>query len=398
MNTTMNLFDPAFRANPYPFYAQMRRAQPLCQVEPGGIWAVTRQKDVLFVLKHPELFSSHGFRAAWEPEWLGYNPVARSILAMDGAPHAKLRALLTRAFGARALARLEPRIRALASELAGELASALGKTGEADFIAAFALPLPAYVIADLLGLPRSLWTRFKQWADDVASVTPVPENPAHALRVRAGITEMTEYFTTVIAQRRQSPSDDLISDLLRAEVDGQSLSDEEIVSFAAVLLLGGFDTTTYLLANAVRVLAERPELASALRQDSSKIAAFVEEVLRYDAPVHGLPRIATQEVQLAGGTVPQGAMVLALLGAANRDEQVFPNADQFELQRGEPGIPFGFGVHACLGAALVRLEARLALAALLAQAERLICPPPTELVWNRSLTVRGPVAMPVRRR
>lgn len=392
MNRPLHLFDPAFRAHPYPFYAKMRRDQPLCQVEPGGLWAVTRHQDVLFVLKHPELFSSQGFRAAWEPEWLGYNPVARSILAMDGAPHAKLRALVTRAFGARALARLEPRVR----ELASELASALGKAGEVDFIAAFALPLPAYVIADLLGLPRSLWTRFKQWADDVASVTPVPENPAQVLRVRATIAEMTGYFTTVIAERRQAPIDDFLSDLIRAEVDGQSLSDEEIVSFAAVLLLGGFDTTTYLLGNAVRVLAERPELVRALRADSSKLAAFIEEVLRYDAPVHGLPRIATQQVELAGGTIPRGAMVLALLGSANRDEQVFPNADQFEPQRGEPGIPFGFGVHACLGAALVRLEARLSLAALLAQAERFVCPPPTELVWNRSLTVRGPVAMPVR--
>ena len=157
MSSPIHLFDPAFRANPYPFYAQMRRSQPLCQVEPAGLWAVSRHQDVVFVLKHPELFSSHGFRAAWEPEWLGYNPVARSILAMDGAPHAKLRALVTRAIGARALLRLEPRIR----ELAGWLAEQAARAGEVEFISAFALPLPAFVIADLLGLPRSLWTRFK---------------------------------------------------------------------------------------------------------------------------------------------------------------------------------------------------------------------------------------------
>lgn len=391
MNNPIHLFDPAFRANPYPFYAQMRRTQPLCQVEPAGLWAVSRHQDVAFVLKHPELFSSQGFRAAWEPEWLGYNPVARSILAMDGAPHAKLRALVTRAFGARALSRLEPRIR----ELAGWLAEQAARAGEVEFISAFALPLPAFVIADLLGLPRALWTRFKQWADDVASVTPVPEGPEQIARVRASITEMTGYFKEIITRRRQAPIDDFISDLLRAEVDGQSLSDEEVVSFAAVLLLGGFDTTTYLLANAVRALAARPELAAALREDGTKIAGFVEEVLRYDAPVHGLPRIATQDVQLAGGTVPRGAMVLALIGSANRDEQVFQDADQFEPQRREPGIHFGLGIHGCLGAALVRLEARLALEALLGQARSVVCPP-GELVWNRSLTVRGPVAMQVR--
>lgn len=391
MSSQIHLFDPAFRANPYPFYAAMRRTQPLCQVEPAGLWAVSRHKDVAFVLKHPELFSSQGFRAAWEPAWLGYNPVARSILAMDGAPHAKLRALVTRAFGARALARLEPRIR----ELAGWLAEQAARAGEVEFISAFALPLPAFVIADLLGLPRALWTRFKQWADDVASVTPVPAGPEQVARVRASITEMTGYFTEVIAQRRRAPIDDFTSDLLRAEVDGQSLSDEEVVSFAAVLLLGGFDTTTYLLANAVRVLAARPELVAMLREDGTKIPGFVEEVLRYDAPVHGLPRIATQDVQLAGGTVPRGAMVLALIGSANRDEQVFRDADQFAPQRREPGIPFGVGIHGCLGAALVRLEARLALEALLGQAQGVTCPP-GELVWNRSLTVRGPVAMQVR--
>ncbi len=391
MSSPIHLFDPAFRANPYPFYAQMRRSQPLCQVEPAGLWAVSRHKDVVFVLKHPELFSSHGFRAAWEPAWLGYNPVARSILAMDGAPHAKLRALVTRAFGARALLRLEPRIR----ELAGWLAEQAARAGEVEFISAFALPLPAFVIADLLGLPRSLWTRFKQWADDVASVTPVPQGPEQIASVRASITEMTGYFTEIIARRRAAPIDDFLSDLMRAEVDGQSLTDEELVSFAAVLLLGGFDTTTYLLANAVRLLAARPELAAALRADPAKIAGFVEEVLRYDAPVHGLPRIATQDVQLAGGTVPRGAMVLLLLGSANRDEQVFQDADQFEPQRWEPGISFGSGVHGCLGAALVRLEARLALEALLGQARGVVCPP-GELLWNRSLTVRGPVAMQLR--
>jgi len=391
MTRPIHIFDPAFRANPYPFYAELRQRQPLCQVEPAGLWAVSRHQDVSFVLKHPELFSSQGFRAAWEPAWLGYNPVARSILAMDGPPHAKLRALVTRAFGARALARLEPRIR----ELAGELAAAVARAGEVEFISQFALPLPAFVIAELLGLPRSLWPRFKQWADDVASVTPVPESAEQVTRVRASITEMTGYFTEVIAERRRAPIDDFISDLMRAEVDGQSLSDEELLSFAAVLLLGGFDTTTYLLANAVRILAERPALCTALRHDGANLAGFVEEVLRYDPPVHGLPRIATQDVRLAGGTVPRGAMVLALLGSANRDEQVFPEADRFDAQRREPGISFGSGVHGCLGAALVRLEARLALQALLGQARGISCPP-GELVWNRSLTVRGPVAMQVR--
>jgi len=393
MNEPIDLFAPAFRANPYPFYTQLRQTRPVVKVAPAEIWAVSRHEDVVFVLKHPELFSSQGFRAAWEPAWLGYNPVARSILAMDGAPHAKLRAVVTRAFGSRALARIEPRIRALAQELARELATA----GEADFIAAFALPLPAFVIAELLGLERRLWPRFKQWADDVASVTPVPQGPEHVARVHSSIAEMTGYFLEVIAARRRRPIDDFLSDLLRAEVDGRPLSDEELVSFASVLLLGGFDTTTYLLANAVRILAERPELAEALIEDAARTAGFVEEVLRYDAPVHGLPRIVTADVVLAGTSVPAGSMVLALLGSANRDERAFRSPDTFDLARAEHGIAFGIGIHGCLGAALVRLEARLALEALLARARGFaLARPPGELAWNRSLTVRGPLAMPIR--
>jgi hypothetical protein len=390
MSDRIHLMTPEFRSNPYPFYAEMRRSRPVVQVEPAGMWAVSRHEDVVFVLRHPELFSSSGFRAAWEPSWLGYNPLARSILATDGEPHAKLRALVTRAFGARVLARIEPRVREIAAGLAEELAS----VGEGDLIEAFALPLPAFVIAELLGLDRSLCPRFKRWADVLVSVTAAPESPEHAASVRATVAELAGYFEEVILARRRAPIDDFMTDLMRAEVDGQSLGDDELVAFAAVLLLGGFDTTTYLIANAVRILAERPDLAAELREDPAGIAAFVEEVLRHDPPVHGLPRIAIEDVTLAGVTIPRGALVLALLGSANRDERAFPDADRFDVRRREQGIPFGFGIHACIGAALARMEARLAIAALLARCRGFVRPP-GELSWNVSLTVRGPVAMPI---
>lgn len=391
MSARINLMAPAFRANPYPFYAEMRRAHPVVQVEPGGFWAVSRFEDVERVLKTPELFAQ-GFKAAWQPEWLGCdNPLSSSVLAQDGPAHARLRALVTRAFGARAVARLEPRIRERAAALAGELAS----TGEADFIAGFALPLPAFAIAELLGLGGAHRHAVKRWADDLVSISPVAEGPEQAARVRATIAELTGYFAEIIAARRCEGADDMVSDLVRAEAPGQSLTDAEIISFMAVLLLGGFDTTTYLLANALLLLADMPSEVERLRAAPALVPAFIEEMLRYDPPVHGVPRVALADVEVASVIIPKGSLVLALIGSANRDERRFDDPDRFHLERGRSGVAFGHGIHFCLGATLARLEAQLALEALLARF-RAFARTSAELVWNRSLTVRGMEALPLR--
>jgi cytochrome P450 len=391
MTPRVNLMAPEIRANPYPFYAEMRRSGAPVEVDPGGLWAVSRHEDVAFILKSPEVFSSRGFKAAWQPPWLEYNPLAESMLALDGPAHARLRALVTGAFGPRAIARLEPRIRALAGELADDLAA----RGEADFIAGFALPLPAFVIGELLGFDLARRHHFKRWADDLISVTPVPESPEHAARVRATVAELTSYLSEIIAARRAEPADDMMSDLIRAEAFGQSLTDAELISFLLLLLLGGFDTTTYLLANSLRLLAERPAEMALLRADPFLVSKFVEEILRYDPPVHGLPRITTSAITMKGVPIPPGALVVALIGSANRDERLYPDPDRFDLHRGQAAITFGHGIHACLGSVLARLEARLSLEALLARF-RAFAPVPCELEWNRSLTVRGMQSLPLR--
>lgn len=391
MSQLTNILSPELRANPYPFYAELRRSRPVCQVDPGGMWAVTRYEDVLFILKHPELFSSQGFRAAWQPPWLDYNPLAHSMLAMDGQEHGRLRALVTRVFGPKAIARLEPKMRRVAEELA----DAIVARKEADFAEAFSLPFPTYVIGELIGMGSKERQHFKRWTDDLMSVTPAPQGPEHIERVRTTIRELTGYVTEVIADRRQRPADDLVTDLIQAEADGARLTDAELVSFLSLLLLGGFDTTTYLVSNAFLILAERPELFARLRAQPALVPSFVEEVLRFEPPVHGVPRITTSDVSIAGVTVPRGSLVLAVIGSANRDEQRYPNPDWFELERGQSGVPFGHGLHACLGAALARVEARLAVEVLLSRAdaiERL----PGNLSWIASLTVRGPQALPLR--
>jgi cytochrome P450 len=389
MEPRIDVLDPAFRADPYPHYAKLRRERPVCQVDPGGMWAVSRHDDAVAVLRDPVRFSSQAFRAVWEPPWLGYNPLARSILAMDGLAHARLRALTSRAVGPRRVARLRSAIRERAALLAA------GIDGEVEMVSAFAAPLPAYAIATLLGLDPALGASFKRWADDFLSVTPEPLDEAHATRVRGTIAELSTYMHEVIADRRRAPVDDMVSELSRIEVDGQRLSDTELLEFMIAILLGGLETTTHLLATSVVYLAAHPRLWDRLRMEPASIPAFVEEMLRFDGPSQTLPRMTTCDVTLSGVTMPAGALVLVLVGSAGRDEHRFDDPDRFDLDRGSAALNFGHGAHFCLGAALARMEAQLGLEALV---HRFVAiePLPGRLEYNRTMTVRGPVAARLR--
>lgn len=395
MNDRVDILSPALRADPYPHYAELRRSSPVCQVDPGGMWAVSRHDDVVHVLRHPELFSSQGFRKAWQPPWLGYNPLANSLLAQDPPSHARLRGLVSRAFGAPVVARIEPGLRALAGELADRLAGEGGAPGFVDFVGAFAMPLPASAIAALLGLDAGLSAHFKRWGDDILSVTPELPDEARAARVRGSVAELCNYLGEVVAARRRAPGEDLASRLLLAELDGQRLTDAEVIEMLTALLLGGFETTTHLLGNTMVFLAAHPEEMDRLRADPSLVPAFVDEMNRYDGPSQSLPRIAAEDVTLSGVTIPRGALVLALVGSANRDERRYPDPDRFDVRRGAPGIGFGHGIHVCIGAALARMEARIALEVLVSRFRRVqLAPGPIE--YNRTLAVRGPVALPLR--
>ncbi|MDC3959883.1 cytochrome P450 [Polyangium jinanense] len=385
-----DFLSPSFRADPYPRYAAMRRSSPVCQVDPGGMWAVSRWEDVLFVLKHPGIFSSQGFKAAWEPPWVGYNPLAHSMLALDPPAHTRLRGLVARAFGAGTASRLAPKVERLAEELASRL------VGEIDFVDAFANPLPAFVIGEILGLDPALHVHFRRWADDILSVALEPRSEEHAAQVRTTIAELCRYLREVVAARRCEPADDTVSELIRAEVEGQSLTEQEIVDFLVVLLLGGLETTTHLLGSTMILLAEQPALWDRLRREPALAAPFVEEMLRYDGPSHSLPRITTAEVTLAGVTIPPGSLVLALLGSANRDERRYAEPDRFDIERGsQGGLQFGHGVHFCIGALLARMEARIALEVLTRRFCRVELGA-DEIRYNRTLTVRGPLSLLLR--
>ncbi|WP_433927249.1 cytochrome P450 [Sorangium cellulosum] len=384
MSHRLDLLSPELRANPYPYYAELRRSHPVCQVDPGGLWALSRYDDVAFALKNTDLFSAQGGRVAVLPPWLDRNPMANSLLLMDPPEHTKTRALVSRAFSTRVIPRIEPVLRAVTREFVERLTP--GR--ELDFYAELAMPIPAAAIADLLGLDPALRANFQRWtADFVATAAATPEmRPG----IRATIVELEQYLLEVIAARRAAPRDDLVSDLLAARVDGVALTEPELVSFLFVLLAAGFETTTHLLNAALVLLMDHPEVYARIRADPALIPAFLEEVLRFEPPGQIALRQAKTDVEIRGVTVPAGAFVAAIIGSANRDEQVFPDPDRFDIDRErQVGLSFGHGVHFCIGAALARAEAKVGIEVLASLPGRFERADGRAPEWNLSLLLRG---------
>ncbi len=421
---TMIHFDPfgeQQRSDPYPAYAELRRHAPVSKVEKTGAFAVSRYPDVAFVLRHPEIFSSiamqtmmtsgytagasasgmgiSGADAARLAEMLKALPISitdvlrsRSLIAADPPVHGPMRNLVNRGFTPRGIALLETRIRAIAR---ASLDALEGKS-EFDLMTEFSVPLPVKVIAELLGVEPERSADFKRWSDcAVAGAT----GGAGALRpetVLQGFSELSTYITGVVEQRRRRPQDDLISTLIRAEDGEVGLTPIDVVMFTLLLLLAGNETTTNLLGNALLALMDHPDQLARVQRDPSRIPALVEEALRYDGPIQFLFRQATQDVELAGVTIPAGATVMPLIGSANRDDAQFADADRFDISRNTQGhLAFGLGIHFCLGASLARLEARVALEELLgrfAHFER----KDSRVEYIDSYLVRGPKHLPLR--
>lgn len=385
----LNLLAPEFRANPYPYYARLRRQGPT-RVAPQGLWAVARYEDVVAVLKNPGTFSSQGFRAAAIQPWLPENPIVDSLIFLDPPRHGRIRSLVAHAFGARVLPRVEPLARRVAVEFAERARAGL----TTDLCQDLALTLPAGVIAKLLGFDDSRTAQIRAWTDDLHSIsaaTPAADQP----RIRRSILELSQYLAEIFASRRQQRQPDLASDMLAATIDGEQLTEAELIGFMFQLIVAGFETTGHLIAQAIRVLIEHPELLERLRADPSGIPGFIEEVLRYEPSAHGLMRLVRTDTEIGGVSISAGSTVLALIGAANRDEDHYEDPDRFDMDRRQKqSLAFGHGIHFCIGAALARLEACIALQELLPRVKAIGSAGDVE--WNRSLTVRGPVRMPVR--
>lgn len=346
-------------------------------------WQVLGHPEVAEILSDPVRFSSD--LSALQPDQEDFALFRRgNFVRMDPPQHRKLRTLVSQAFTPKVVAGLEPRITELTTQL-------LEQAGERfDLIDALAYPLPVIVIAELLGVPTSDQELFGSWAEVLFSQERGPEQAVTEVSqeviaaVAPTMREMNAYFLDYIRSRRLDPGDDLTSNLVRAVVDGENLTDEEIVGFVGLLLLAGHITTTATLGNAVITFQEHPDAAAEIRADPMLLPAAIEEVLRVRTPFPRLGRLTTVDTQVGGVHIPAGHVVIPWLSAANRDERVFADPDRFDIHRNpNPHLTFGHGIHFCLGAALARLEARIALRLLL-QRYRDIEVPMDEQAQHRS--------------
>jgi cytochrome P450 len=397
-----NPLSPESRANPYPGYAMLRREAPVHELEPFGVFALSRQADILHALKHPEIFSSSGMRAMMtgqtgmmgsaDPGRMGAMTEANSLISSDGSIHDRLRSVVNRGFTPRRIAELEPRIRKIAEEAIDTVAV----EGEMDLVTDLAIPVPVTVIADLLGVPRERLHDFKRWSDAIiTSSTGVAQNDNSEADLQAQ-DEFLDFFEEAIAERRKNPGDDLISTLIRAEDGEGTLSHGEVLSFTVLLLIAGNETTTNLLGNTLLALTDNPDQLDKVCANPSLIPNLVEEVLRYDSPVQGIFRQTACESELAGVAIPEGKLVMLLIGSGNRDENWLPDAATFDITREQKAhLGLGFGTHFCLGASLARLEAKVALETLFSRCANLRRT--TDSVeWIDSLILRGPKSLPLR--
>jgi hypothetical protein len=394
-----NPFRPAFRENPYATYARLRASTPVYRSRVLGGWILSRYEDIAGVLQdsafsverqHSKLFRRLQPFRGMEPAFV--EAITRNLLMLDPPDHTRLRRLVGRAFTPRMVAALRPRIEALV----GELLDAAAARPASDFIADVASPLPVVVICELLGVPVSDRDALKQWSDQLATLLDPLQGDGGVEALEQTYDEVSAYFRRLFAERRKTPRDDLISGLVAVEDGGDVLSEAELLSLVALLLAAGHETTTNLLGNAVLALQANPAERRRLIDDPGLIEPAVEEFLRYDSPVQLTDRVALRDCEVAGTRVRAGEIVALLLGAANRDPAIFADPDRLDVgRRYNPHLAFSQGVHFCLGAALARLEAQCAIAALLARFPGFEAPavaPPR----RRSLVLRGVTTLPLR--
>ena len=390
--------DPAIRRDPFASYAQARRDHPIYVHEglPLRVASVFRYADVQAILRDDAGFSNSFPLQRQLPDANEFVDVP-SMIGTDGDQHTRLRGLVNKAFTPRIVRQLEPWMRGIARDLAAE---AVAK-GEVDLVQALTYPLPVTVISEMIGVPPEDRARFKAWSDEAVANLGVAFlsgiDPAQMRRQRQLIDEMRDYLVPLAQERKQRPKEDLLTGLVQAEHEGSRLSHEEMIQMVVLLLVAGNETTTTLIGNAALELAARPDLADALRREPARLDAAIEEVLRWSSPVQFDPRRVTRTVELHGVKLEPDDYVLCWIGSANRDETVFERADVFDAAREKnPHIAFGFGAHYCLGANLARLEARVALEALLAATRSIERAGSDPLPLHPSPVFRGVTKLPVR--
>ncbi|HEY2837833.1 MAG TPA: cytochrome P450 [Pirellulales bacterium] len=400
---TPNIASAEFKADPFPFYARLRAEEPVSRVRlPEGqeAWLITRYDDVAMALKD-ERFAKDQLRVLskeqlakqrWVPKM--FQPLARNMLDVDPPDHTRLRALVQQAFAPRRVEAMRPRMEALATEL---LDAAIARR-RFDLVADYALPIPTTIISDMLGVPEGERHKFHGWSKKVLAVTSSAPSAWKMMTTIPVLWNFMRYIRRLIKLRRDDPRDDLVSALVAAHAAEQKLSDDELLSMIFLLIIAGHETTVNLIASGTLALLQHPDQLEKLRANPDLIKPAIEELLRYTSPVEtGTERFASEPVEVAGVTIPQGALVMAVIASANRDERQFSNADTLDITR-EPNrhLAFGLGIHFCLGASLARLEGQIAINTLLTRAKNLrLAVPPEAIRWRQGLVLRGMESLPV---
>ncbi len=392
-----HLLDPEVLANPYPLFRRLRTEDPVHWDAFLHTWVVTRYVDVMEVL---HAFSAERTHTPQKLKAMGLaemSPIAqlmvRLMLFMDPPAHTRLRALASHAFSPARVEVLRSHIR----EIVNRLLDAVQSKGQMDIIRDLAEPLPAIVTAEMLGVPVSDRHQLKAWSADFAEMLGnFQHNPEHAPRMLRTVQDMTAYFRDRIRELKDIPREGLVHSLMTAEVDGDRLTEEEVVANSIVTMVGGLETTTNLIGNGVLTLLRNPGEMKRLPEDLSLIPAAVEEMLRYESPSQHTGRLAPEDVELGGRVIRKGQAVMAVMAAANRDPERFPDPDRFDVARADNRhLAFGYAAHFCFGAALARVEGQEAFEAIVRRLPELELQP-GPLVWRNNLGLRGLTALPVR--
>ena len=377
----------------FAWLAEMRATHPVYHDTQTDRWHVFRYEDVSRVLTDYAVFSSESRGLQGERD---QSPFAATMIGNDPPRHRQLRGLVSQAFTPRAIDALRPRITAITRELIDVVRT----RGTMDVIHDLAYPLPVTVIAEMLGVPIERQADFKRWSDAIVSVQLTGASDADALarqqQFRTAMQEMFVYFSGLLVYRRQNPGGDLVSGLLTAQLDGQHLTEMELIGFCILLLVAGNETTTNLIGNAIYCLDAHPDAVAQVRQQPELMPNLIEEVLRYLPPVWDMARTVKTDAEIGGQHIPAGAPIVAWIVSANRDADQFPDPDRFDITR-KPNrhLSFGHGVHTCIGAPLARLEASIALPMMLSQLPDLRRVPGEPVETIRSGIVFGAQHLPV---
>jgi cholest-4-en-3-one 26-monooxygenase len=380
-----------YAGDPYPTYRWLRENAPVYWDAASGLWVLSRFEDVVHVSKTPEMFSA---ASGVLPE----SDAPVSIVCMDDPRHQRLRKLVNRGFTPRMVSLLEPRVRELTEQLVDQVAA----RGASDLVRDFAVPLPLYIIADMLGIRREDFDRFHDWSDRLIAVAGNYDDLAKVEDSSRAYVEYGTYLKDVFEERRGAPREDLVTILVQAQQDGMLAEDEEamendeIVMFMTLLLVAGNETTRNAISGGMLALMENPEERDLLRRRPELIDSAVEEILRYVSPIICFRRTATQATAIRGQAISAGERVLMLYQSANRDEAVFADAERFRVARDpNPHVAFGIGTHFCLGANLARMELRVMVQALVERLPDMRIAPGAAPERVASTLVRGIKSLPV---